>query len=621
MSHPSVRRPSRPRGPAPVPPSRWRWRLLLLGVVLSTVGACLVPARWARAEVVHQQGYEATVLGWTSWYGSYSLAGLGQAWCIDHGLRAPDAALGYAPTGPPGVPATTRTAMAWLVSTAGRAPSRLDAAAIMLVLHDLVGAIYPGGRLDLRHLTTAQLAGFDGQEAALLDRARALEADALAHGGLVGPLRLRVRLPAAPAAQRARRGGGPRCPTRSATRSAGWPSPSTATSPATRPPRSSPMQAGAPPSAVTGHSSVVRVAVTATAPDLALHVFGPSGAPAQRVVVPVQVALRADAALAPVPAVVRLLKVGDGTPAVGVGGARFTLRRLGSHGPGPVVAELVTGADGSTRTVTLVPGAYLVEETAPPPGYRGAGPWTVHLIGGTTRIIRLADPVARSAMRLQKVDAQTGRPLAGATLQLRADRDADGTFETTLPPITTTSAPIDLGNLLPGRYQLVELRAPAGYLRFPPQVVVLAPGSSVVVRLADPPAPPATSTTSTTLHAASHHRAAAHHLHHHLHAPAVHHLHHHVLHHHVLHHHVHRRPVHQHVRARRTPGAGPARGRRAARGAHGARAAPHRQQHHRPGAARGGHRLPRGEPRPHRPAASLTAADALPRLRAEQPPR
>ncbi len=498
MSHPSVRRPSRPRGPAPVPPSRWRWRLLLLGVVLSTVGACLVPARWARAEVVHQQGYEATVLGWTSWYGSYSLAGLGQAWCIDHGLRAPDAALGYAPTGPPGVPATTRTAMAWLVSTAGRAPSRLDAAAIMLVLHDLVGAIYPGGRLDLRHLTTAQLSGFDGQEAALLDRARALEADALAHGGLVGPPRLRVRLPArllpnehgAAVAQVSDQVGHPlggvavtfhgdlsgHSPTTVVTDAGG--------------------RASVP---VTGHSSVVRVAVTATVPDLALHVFGPSGAPAQRVVVPVQVALRADAALAPVPAVVRLLKVGDGTPAVGVGGARFTLRRLGSHGPGPVVAELVTGADGSTRTVTLVPGAYLVEETAPPPGYRGAGPWTVHLIAGTTRTIRLADPVARSTLRLQKVDAQTGRPLAGAILQLRADRDADGTFETALPPITTTSAPIDLGNLLPGRYQLVELRAPAGYLRFPPQVVVLAPGSSVVVRLADPPAPPATSTTSTTL--------------------------------------------------------------------------------------------------------------------------
>jgi hypothetical protein len=468
-----------------------------VGVVLSTVGACLVPARWARAEVVHQQGYEATVLGWTSWYGSYSLAGLGQAWCIDHGLRAPDADLGYAPAGPPGVPATTRTAMAWLVSTAGRAPNRLDAAAIMLVLHDLVGAIYPGGRPDLRHLTPAQFAGFGGEEAALLDRARTLEVDALAHGGLVGPLRLRVRLPArllpnergAAVAQLSDQVGHPLggVPVTFHGDLSGH-SPTTVATDA----------GGRAIVAVTGHSSVVRVAVTAAVPDLVLHVFGPSGAPAQRVVVPGQVALRADAALAPVPAVVRLLKVGDGATAVGVAGAHFTLRRLGSRGPGPVIAALVTGADGSTRAVTLVPGAYLVEETAPPPGYRGAGPWTVHLIAGTTRTIRLADPVARSTLRLQKVDAQTGRPLAGAILQLRADRDADGTFETALPPVTTTSAPIDLGNLLPGRYQVVELRAPAGYLRFRPQVVTLAPGASVVVRLADPPAPPATSTTSTT---------------------------------------------------------------------------------------------------------------------------
>ena len=486
MSHPSVRRPS-----------RWRWRLLLLGVVLSTVGACLVPARWARAQVVHQQGYEATVLGWTSWYGSYSLAGLGQAWCIDHGLRAPDAALGYAPTGPPGVPVTTRTAMAWLVSTTGQAPSRLDAAAIMLVLHDLVGATYPGGRLDLRHLAPAQVAGFDGQEVALLDRARALEADAVAHGGLAGPLRLRVRLPARllpnehgeAVAQVSDQVGHPLGGVAVTFHGdLSGPAPTTVVTDA----------GGRASVRVTGHSSVVRVAVTATVPDLTLHVFGPSGAPAQRVVVPGQVALRADAALAPVPAVVRLLKVGDGTPSVGVAGARFTLRRIGSRGPGPVVAELVTGADGSTRRVTLVPGAYLVEETAPPPGYRGAGPWTVHLIGGTTRTIRLADPVARSTLRLQKVDAQTGRPLAGAVLQLRADRDADGTFETALPPVTTTSVPVDLGNLLPGRYQLVELRAPAGYLRFPPQVVVLAPGRAVVVRLADPPAPPATTSTTTS---------------------------------------------------------------------------------------------------------------------------
>ena len=105
MSRPTGRRPLPTGRPGPDRSSRWRVRLLLLGVALSSVGACLAPARAARAQVVHQQGYEATVLGWTSWYGSYALAGLGQTWCIDHGLRAPDADLGYAPTGPPAVPA------------------------------------------------------------------------------------------------------------------------------------------------------------------------------------------------------------------------------------------------------------------------------------------------------------------------------------------------------------------------------------------------------------------------------------------------------------------------------------------------------------------------------------
>ena len=510
MSHPSVRRPSgprpsRPRGGAGGSCS-WAWCCPRSAPAWCRPGG---PAPWSCTSRATRPPSSAGPAGTaaTPW------AGLGQAWCIDHGLRAPDADLGYAPTGPPGVPATTRTAMAWLVSTAGRAPSRLDAAAIMLVLHDLVGAIYPGGRLDLRHLTPAQFAGFGGEEAALLDRARTLRGQR-GRGRRAGrPAPAPGPAPGAPAAERAWRGGRPgvrpgRPPTRRGARHL-----------PRRPlralahhgrhrcrrsrlrPRHGPLLGRA--RGGHGHRALTSL----------LHVFGPAGAlgPARR---GAGAGRRCTPTprVVPVPAVVRLLKVGDGTPAVGVAGAHFTLRRLGSRGPGPVIATLVTGADGSTRAVTLVPGAYLVEETAPPPGYRGAGPWTVHLIAGTTRTIRLADPVARSTLRLQKVDAQTGRPLAGAVLQLRADRDADGTFETALRRSPPPRHPIDLGNLLPGRYQVVELRAPAGYLRFPPQVVILARGC---------------------VGGGAPHRSAGaarhqHHLHHLHHAPAASHLDHHV---------------------------------------------------------------------------------------------
>ena len=66
-------------------------RRRLAAVVWRTgAGRCRrpVPAR-PQATVVHRVGFEATVLGWTSWYGSYDLGPLGAGWCIDHGLRAP----------------------------------------------------------------------------------------------------------------------------------------------------------------------------------------------------------------------------------------------------------------------------------------------------------------------------------------------------------------------------------------------------------------------------------------------------------------------------------------------------------------------------------------------------
>ena len=58
---------------------------LLLGLAPTPAGAVVTPLH----------GYRATVDGFTSWYGSYGMAGLGTAWCIDHGIRAPDPAFAY----------------------------------------------------------------------------------------------------------------------------------------------------------------------------------------------------------------------------------------------------------------------------------------------------------------------------------------------------------------------------------------------------------------------------------------------------------------------------------------------------------------------------------------------
>jgi hypothetical protein len=171
--------------------------LLLLAVGCVLAGSVLLGpaarARPAQATVVHRAGFEATVLGWTSWYGSYDMGGLGAGWCIDHGLRAPDPALGYRSTNPTDLGPATKAAMAWAVTKYG-GTDPVGAAALMLVLHDLRGAGYPFGRLDVDTLSATQLAGFGGHESEVISRARAIKADALAHDRRRAPLVLRVTL-------------------------------------------------------------------------------------------------------------------------------------------------------------------------------------------------------------------------------------------------------------------------------------------------------------------------------------------------------------------------------------------------------------------------------------------
>ncbi|MGK2950492.1 MAG: Ig-like domain-containing protein, partial [Acidimicrobiales bacterium] len=171
-------------------------RTLITGVValLVALGLGLTRPDPAAAAVTQLHGYRATVLGWTSWYGSYGMGPVGPAFCIDHGIRAPDPAFSYVPADLSGVPAATRSAMGWVVGAHGHGTDRVRHAAVMLVLHDLMGARYPQGRIDVDRLTTAQLAGFGGAEATIIERARAMKAEGLARAHLRGTLRLSATL-------------------------------------------------------------------------------------------------------------------------------------------------------------------------------------------------------------------------------------------------------------------------------------------------------------------------------------------------------------------------------------------------------------------------------------------
>ena len=171
----------------------WPRRTLIIGaLVLSLWGGLTLATGPATAEVIKGTGFEATVAGWTSWYGSYVLVDHGQVWCIDHGLRAPDGSFGYRPSAAPGIPDADQAAMAWALGTFGNNPSEVDAAALMLVMHDFNAAMYPQGRLDVDRLTLPQLGGFRGAEAQILERARAIKAAARMHSATSNLLSLEL---------------------------------------------------------------------------------------------------------------------------------------------------------------------------------------------------------------------------------------------------------------------------------------------------------------------------------------------------------------------------------------------------------------------------------------------
>ena len=173
-------------------------RQLITGLVMLLVAATLAVSRPspATAAVTHLHGFRATVHGFSSWYGSYEMGPLGTAWCIDHGIRSPDPAFAYAAADLSAVAADTRAAMAWVVGAHGHGRDRITHAAVMLVLHDLMGARYPYGQLDVDQLTPRGLAGFEGQEAAVLERARLLKADGMLHRHLRGPVGITVTMSA-----------------------------------------------------------------------------------------------------------------------------------------------------------------------------------------------------------------------------------------------------------------------------------------------------------------------------------------------------------------------------------------------------------------------------------------
>ncbi|MFZ6004729.1 MAG: MSCRAMM family protein [Actinomycetota bacterium] len=469
-------------------------RPLASGLALLVAAAALLLARpdAASAAVTHLHGFRATVDGFTSWYGSYAMGELGTAWCIDHGIRAPDPAYRYAPADLSAVPPDVQSALGWAVATHGRNTDRVRHAALMLALHDLMGAHYPSGRLDVDRLAINRLAGFGGAESQVLSTARAIKADALAHAALRGPLRLSVVAGPVGAAGTARI-------TARITDANGMGVAGVAISFA----GSSPGLSAA--SATTGADGSVAltfrasgapatVRAAATVPHLPVDAWAPTTTRAQRVARPAVDQLTGSATVAPATGQLLVIKRGDATAWAPVAGARF---RIEPPGGGTALQRVTSGADGKAGPVSLPIGSYRVVEEQAPPGYAAAGPWSVVVQTGRITTLEAANSALRGRLVIRKVDAGTGAALPGASLRVRYDSDADGTFDEVVAEVVTTDEPTTVEGLLPGRYEITETAAPDGYERLAERIVVdLAAGASVEVVIDNEPVPPPTTTTT-----------------------------------------------------------------------------------------------------------------------------
>lgn len=108
----------------------------------------------------------------------------------------------------------------------------------------------------------------------------------------------------------------------------------------------------------------------------------------------------------------------------------------------------------------LKPGTYTVTETSAPKGYKlNTTPVTFTITASNQNVtVKFYNEPKETVVNILKVDNETQKPLAGATLVVRK---ADGTE---VVRFTSTTEPYVLTNLEDGTYTVEEIAAPAGYI-------------------------------------------------------------------------------------------------------------------------------------------------------------
>lgn len=167
-------------------------------------------------------------------------------------------------------------------------------------------------------------------------------------------------------------------------------------------------------------------------------------------------------------------------------GAVFTVY-AGSDATGSVAATLTVGANGQSNIATLDAGTYHIVETSVPAGQVNTfTPRTVTLTDGQSYSFDAQNGVSEDGrIRVEKLDGETGEPLAGAVFDVNFDSDNNGSYETKIGSLTSTTSVAEMDGLVAGRYQVVEVAAPPGFLIAGPD----QRAQEVVITYGDPGSP------------------------------------------------------------------------------------------------------------------------------------
>ena len=136
-------------------------------------------------------------------------------------------------------------------------------------------------------------------------------------------------------------------------------------------------------------------------------------------------------------------------------GANIEVRRVITN---QVVASFTTSTKDYTIS-NLLPGEYTIKETSAPSGYElNTSTYNVVINTNNLNISQTVKNIKENEVRLGKIDADTGKLVAGATLKLTNSEGKE------VETFVTTTEPYIIRGLDNGTYYLEEVTPPPGYL-------------------------------------------------------------------------------------------------------------------------------------------------------------